>query len=65
MINYPTITTATCPYCNLKWKCQPTSNSELVLCPVEEGGCDRYFAIRIKITMTNEVYKLEKVQQEN
>jgi len=59
-----------CPYCNTQIKIDTNLikvfkyGMNILLCPVEEGGCDRYFAFKLNIAINAKSYKIEGQEDE-
>ena len=69
-----TVVNATCPYCGFIFHCRVelyhhtgdhgdmiVSNlytPEVTSCPADEGGCDRWFALRIKLNPVIETFEM-------
>lgn len=49
------IVEAKCPYCGCANRVQVNALPEAYCCDVDNGGCDRWFAVQVKTTVTHEV----------
>jgi len=51
----------TCPYCghNQRVLYDPHTRHQFVLCDIDSGGCDQYFAVIWKPQVTHTTYTLE------
>jgi len=54
----------TCPYCAWRFAtainpCKGETAPQMVRCPSDDGGCDKDFAVKVILTPTIQVYRLE------
>ena len=51
-----------CPYCNFESSYKINENDygkQLIICDMEEGGCDRTFVIEARVRVEVETFKIE------
>jgi hypothetical protein len=54
-------TNVVCPYCSFIFSTRVVAgNTEILICPVDEGGCDRKFVIDYKVKIEVEIFKIEE-----
>lgn len=55
--------TATCPYCGHDQRVLQDElgcpRLQLVICCVEDGGCDEEYAIKFSVVVTGQVFKID------
>ena len=54
----------TCPYCGYKntitRAIHAHNKRDIILCDIEEGGCDKYFVYRPMVKIHADVWKIEE-----
>ena len=52
-----------CPYCGNKFKrVLSDGGMQTVGCPLDDGGCDKYFAVDLEVSVKPVIYRLEKAE---
>lgn len=54
-----------CPYCYTTTRVGVEGDAHhVILCCVDEGGCDKYFVIKVQVSVDVTVYRMEEQENE-